>query len=373
MKVKVFMEFEIRSSRAEFMRRILLIDLIVVLTGLGIYLAIVLRGLLLDFLISGILAIVLEPIVRGLSKLRMRRSIAVVFVVFIGLTAISGLLYIFTKPLYQAGVTFVHELPTLVSQAQNGQGQFGLLIKQLHIESWVAQNTSRITSALTNFTGPVISATRTVLSGITGFITIALLAVFIMLEGPVIIRGVLGLLSKNTSTTVIRTIEASERAVAGYVFGNVATSTIAGIIVGVTLWLLGVPFVLLLALWVAVVDLLPLVGGLLAGVPTVAIAFLHSPIAGLVSLVVFIAYQQVENHILNPIIMAKAVKLNPLWVLISVLVGADLAGFLGALIGIPVAAMIQVVSAEVWKIIAPRYQARQSDTSQTDLGADFVD
>ena len=101
---------------------------------------------------------------------------------------------------------------------------------------------------------------------------------------------------------------------------------IAGIVVGVTLAILGVPFALLLGVFVALVDLLPLVGGLLAGVPVVIIAAIHSVPAGITMLVVFLVYQQVENHILNPIIMSKTVQLNPFWVLIAVLVGATLGG-----------------------------------------------
>jgi predicted PurR-regulated permease PerM len=139
--------------------------------------------------------------------------------------------------------------------------------------------------------------------------------------------------------------------------GNFTTSVIAGVVVGITLAILGVPFALLLAVFVALVDLLPLVGGLLAGVPVVIIAAIHSVTAGIVMLVVFLAYQQVENHILNPVIMSRTVRLNPFWVLIAVLVGASLGGrvagglgtFVGALVGIPFGGAIQVVIRELRK------------------------
>ena len=118
-----------------------------------------------------------------------------------------------------------------------------------------------------------------------------------------------------------------------------STSVIAGIISGVTLQILGVPFALLLGVFVALVDLLPLVGGLLAGVPVVVIAAIHSVPAGITMLVIFLVYQQVENHVLNPVIMSRTVQLNPFWVLIAVLVGATLggrvAGGLGTFVGRP--------------------------------------
>ena len=339
---------------SSFLRRVLLIETTTIAFGLLLWLAVTLRALLLDILISLILATVLDPLVRIVSKARIRRSLAVVVVVLFGVSTISLLLYIFTRPLYSAGVTFARDLPGLVSQAQSGTGRIGALIRQFHIESYVTQNTSKLTALLGNVTGPALAATRTVLSGITGFVTIALLAVFILLEGPGMLTGVLSFMHTDNALRLRRTIQLSRKAVAGYVLGNLATSLIAGIVVGVTLYILGVPFVLLLGLWVGLVDLLPLVGGLLAGIPTVGVALLHSPIDGLITMAVFIAYQQAENHILNPVIMGKTIKLNPLWILISVLVGVDLAGFLGALIGIPVAAIVQVFAIELWQVFQTR-------------------
>ena len=108
-------------------------------------------------------------------------------------------------------------------------------------------------------------------------------------------------------------------------------------------------------------DFLPLVGGLLAGVPTVALAALHSLTAGIVTLVVFLVYQQIENHILNPLVMSRTVRLNPLWVLLAILVGAELGDFVGstfgalvgALLAVPTASAIQVLARDIWRHHAP--------------------
>ena len=99
--------------------------------------------------------------------------------------------------------------------------------------------------------------------------------------------------------------------------------------------ILGVPFALLLGLWVALVAMIPLVGGLIAAVPTVALALLHSPTAGVVTLVVFVGFQLVENHFLYPVVMSRTVRMNPLWVLLSVLIGANLGGVFGSSLGRP--------------------------------------
>ena len=167
--------------------------------------------------------------------------------------------------------------------------------------------------------------------------------------------GFLSVFRPATSVRLERVINESIRSVTGYMLGNFLTSVIAGVISGATLAILGVPFALLLGAFVALVDLLPLVGGLLAGVPVVIIAAIHSVPAGIVMLVVFLVYQQVENHVLNPVIMSRTVRLNPFWVLLAVLVGAALGGkigsdlgtFVGALIGIPLGGALQVVVREI--------------------------
>jgi predicted PurR-regulated permease PerM len=151
------------------------------------------------------------------------------------------------------------------------------------------------------------------------------------------------------------------QSVTGYVVGDLLTSIIAGVVVFVTLAVLGLPFPLLWALWVALVDFLPMIGGALAGIPTVLFATAHSLTDGIVMAVMFVAYQQLENHVLNPLIMSRTVKVNPLLVLLAVLFGTSIGdwvggvfgGFVAALLSIPCAAAIQVVVREIWRVTAP--------------------
>jgi predicted PurR-regulated permease PerM len=138
------------------------------------------------------------------------------------------------------------------------------------------------------------------------------------------------------------------RAVSGYVFGNLLISLIAGTAAWLMLFILGVPYAEVLGLFVGFADLIPLVGATLGAIPTIGFAFLHSVPAGIIMTIFFIVYQQFENHVLQVTIMARTVRLNPLTVLVSVLVGVELYGFLGALLAIPAAGVIQVVAHDVW-------------------------
>jgi predicted PurR-regulated permease PerM len=317
----------------------------------------VLRKILLYVVVAFFFALLLTPATRFLKDRGMSHGAATTMVFLLGLIAFGGLVYLFASPLVTAAVHFGHEIPNLVRNTRKGRGPLGRLVFRLHLQKYLSEGSSQITKQVTNVLKPAtaFSVGAAALSSLVTVGIIAVLTLFAMLEVPRLWRGLLDLFSPATSLRLDRVINESIRSVTGYMLGNFLTSLIAGIVVGVTLAILGVPFALLLGIFVALVDLLPLVGGLLAGVPVVIIAAIHSVPAGIVMLVVFLAYQQVENHILNPIIMSKTVRLNPFWVLLAVLIGATLGGrvgaglgtFVGALIGIPFGGAIQVVVREV--------------------------
>ena len=110
----------------------------------------------------------------------------------------------------------------------------------------------------------------------------------------------------------------------------------------------GVPFAGLIALFVGIVDLIPLVGATIGGIVAVLAGFIHSVPAGIAVLVFFLVYQQLENHLLQPLVFARTVKVNPLTVIIAILVAVELAGILGALLAIPAASIIQVIVRDIW-------------------------
>ena len=172
----------------------------------------------------------------------------------------------------------------------------------------------------------------------------------------------LGQMTPGRQATVTRVAADVSQKTTGYMFGNLLTSLIAGAVVFVTLLILGVPFPLLWGLWVALVDFLPMIGGALAGIPTVLFAFIAAGLtAGIVTAVVFAVYTQVENHVLNPVVMSKTVRINPLLVFIAVLAGASLGtliggifgGLVAALLAIPTAGALQVLVKEAWQATAP--------------------
>jgi len=137
------------------------------------------------------------------------------------------------------------------------------------------------------------------------------------------------------------------KAISGYMIGNLLISMIAGITAFACLAILGVPSPIVLALWVAFADLIPLVGATIGAAVCVLAAFLHSPTAGIVAAIFFVIYQQIENSIIYPVLMSRQVRVSPLGVLLSVLVAVELFGLTGALLAVPVSGALQVVGRAV--------------------------
>jgi predicted PurR-regulated permease PerM len=332
---------------------ILLLDLNAALI-LGLW---VLRTIVVYAIIAFFFTLLLTPATRFLRRRGLSHGAATLLVFLIGALVLIGLVYLFTEPLVTSAQHFGKQVPNLVNEAKKGHGPLGRLLYRLHLQKYLSEGSTKLTSQLTKILTPAtaLSVGAAALSTIIAIVTIGILTLFTMLEAPRMWRGFLGLFQPSTANRLHRVVDESIRSVTGYMLGNGATSVIAGIIVGVTLEILGVPFALLLGVFVALVDLLPLVGGLLAGFPVVIIAAIHSVPAGITMLIVFVVYQQLENHVLNPVIMSRTVQLNPFWVLIAVLVGATLGGrvagglgtFVGALVGIPVGGAIQVIVREL--------------------------
>jgi len=321
-----------------------------------------LRDVILLMVVGGFLALILNPLVLYLQHHRVKRRGWAVAIVTIWATLVfAGLAVAFGHPLVNGLTHLSQRLPSYVQDAEHGRGWIGHLARRYHVAAWAQRNAPKLQSIGASLAKPALSVGKGAVTLVVTLGTIAVLVLLLLLEGPKMRQGILGLMAPERAKRYARVAHEINQSVTGYTLGNILTSVIAGVVVFFTLLALGIPFPLLWALWVALVDFLPQVGGALAGIPTVLFALGHSLTAGIVMAVVFVAYQQVENHVLNPVIMSRTVKVNPLLILVSVLIGASIGNWVGglfgsfvaALISIPVAGAIQIVARELWQATAP--------------------
>jgi predicted PurR-regulated permease PerM len=321
-----------------------------------------LRDVVLIVLVAGFVAVILNPLVLILQRYVVkRRGLAVTLVTLLAVLVFLGLAVAFGYPLVNAITNLADKLPSYVASAQSGKGWIGHLATKYHVQHWVTQNAPKLVTYAQDLSKPALSIGKGAFSLLIELFTIFVLVLILLLEGPRLRKGLLGLLSPAHAAEVSQVASEVNRSVVGYMLGNILTSVICGLVVFVTLFTLNVPFPQLWAIWVALVDFLPMIGGALAGIPTVLFATGQSVTAGIVTAVVFVIYTQFENHVLNPVIMSKTVRISPLLVLISVLVGASIGswvggvfgGFVAALLAIPVAGALQVIVREVWRLTGP--------------------
>jgi predicted PurR-regulated permease PerM len=321
-----------------------------------------LRDVVLIVLVAGFVALLLNPLVLVLQRYGVkRRGLAVTVVTLVAVLMFLGLAVAFGYPLVNATTHLADRLPSYVASAQSGRGWIGHLVTKYHVQRWVTQNAPKLVTYAQGLSKPALSFGKGALSLLIELLTIFILVLILLLEGPRLRRGLLGLLSPGHAAEVSAVASEVNRSVVGYMLGNFLTSVTCGLVVFVTLFTLDVPFPVLWALWVALVDFLPMIGGALAGIPTVLFAATQSLTAGIVTLIVFVVYTQFENHVLNPVVMSKTVRISPLLVLISVLVGASIGswigglfgGFVAALLAIPAAGALQVIVREAWQLSGP--------------------
>ena len=310
--------------------------------------AIIARDVIAWFFVALFLALALNPLVEWLQRHGLRRrSLAVGATYLIALAAIAGIGFLFIPTLVDQVNDFVHKLPDYIHDLTKGKGRLGFLETKYHIVEKVrkAVREGGATKVL-GLSGAAVAVTKSVIKLVVATITIAFLTFFMLLEGPTWMERLYGLLPEESQPRWRGIGHDIYRTVGGYVNGNLLISLIAGSLTTLVLLIMGVPYAVALGLLVAFLDLIPLAGATIAAILVGAVSFIHSIPAGIVVVVFFVVYQQIENHFLQPVIYGRTVQLSPLTVLVSVLIGAAIAGILGALAAIPVAGAIQVVLRE---------------------------
>jgi predicted PurR-regulated permease PerM len=300
-------------------------------------------------LIAVFLTLALNPAVEVFEQRGMKRGYSAAIVFFLALALIAGLGFLLIPPLVDQIVEFVEAVPDLIDDLVAGRGPLGFLQDEYEIVDRVrdAIETQGVGGVL-GVTGAGLAVARSVITAIVGVVTIAFLTFFMLLDGKRLVERFYAFLPESARPRWQRVGDEIYRTVGGYVTGNIFISVIAGVASAIILFILGSDYAIALAVLVAILDLIPLAGATLAAILVSTVVFIELGwVRGLIVVAFFVLYQQLENHVLQPVIYGRTVALSPLVVLIAVLIGAELAGILGALAAIPVAGIVQAVGREL--------------------------
>jgi predicted PurR-regulated permease PerM len=328
-----------------------------VLAVLGIT-ALVVGVLLLGYLawhvltwivIATFLAAALNPAVEAFERRGMPRGLAATVVFFLALAGLTLIGLVVIPPLVGQVRDFVEAVPGFIDDLTAGRGPLGFLQEDYEIVDRIDEAIDRGGAAgVLGISASVIDVARSIVTAVVGVITIVFLTYFMLLEGPRTVDRILYLIPEATRPRYQRVGSEIYRTISGYVTGNLLISLIAGVTSAIVLFAVGSDYAIALGLLVAILDLIPLAGATLAAIFVTTVIFIETDfIRGLVVIAFFIGYQQLENHVLQPLVYGRTVQLSPLAVLCAVLVGAELAGILGALLAIPVAGSLIAVVREL--------------------------
>jgi predicted PurR-regulated permease PerM len=320
------------------------------------------------FVIALFLAAVLNPAVNWLQRRHrlIKRPLAIALTYLGVVVALLFIVGIFL-PLLVDQINGLIKFVTTAANAPEGPTEY---IKGLAKQAGLGGLFERFSAQLNDLRDELgallsnlLSSTGAIAVSAAGFVaalaTVLTLTFFLLLGSERYVNAGVGLFPEAHQPLVRRLLTQSAGAISGYITGNLAISVICGVITFVVLLILGMPYAAPLALLVAVLDLIPLVGATLGGALLVIVGLFVEPWKAVVLLIFVLVYQQVESNLLQPMVYSKAVQLNGLVILIALLVGGQLLGIPGALLAIPIAEIIRIV---VTELLAYRRTRQEADT-----------
>lgn len=299
------------------------------------------RGTLILVFLALFIAVGLEPIIGFCTRHGIRRSLAVLIVVFVTLGVVAAFVYSAISPIQREIHDLTQQVPKWRSEIGSGKGTIGHVAKELHLSYYLSgSGTGSLEKGIA--TG-ALGAGKAVLGAISGFLVVVVLTIYFIAALPAIKRFFVHLVPRSRRDRFGLLLDEVLAGVGGYLLGNLFTSLVAGL--GTLVWaiIFGIPYPILLGLLVAFFDLVPVVGSTVAGVIVSLVALAVSLPVAIATAVFYVGYRFVEDYLLVPRVMRHAVNVSPVLTVIAVVVGGAILGIIGALVAIPIAAGIKLV------------------------------
>ena len=303
-------------------------------------------------LMAAVLAIGLDPAVRRMERrgIGRGRAVALIFLIALGVVILFSWLVI-PRLVTQIG-ELADDIPQYVDRLSDRDDAIGRYFQDGNVAARLQRFVEKLPERITGSFGTIVGVAGKVGSAIFNVITVAILTIYFMISLPRMRRTAAIVFAPETRDRAEDVMDQSINRIGGYVSGILTTASIAGASALLFFSILGlfgggIPFAVPLAVWAALAGLVPAVGAYFGAAPAVIVGFFQSGVTGVVILVYFIVYQQVENYVIQPRIMKNAVNLSPAAVVIATLVFGSLGGFAGALLALPAAATIKVILVEL--------------------------
>ncbi|MBI2263286.1 AI-2E family transporter [Candidatus Berkelbacteria bacterium] len=307
----------------------------IILAIVGLWFLIKTIDILILFFMVLVIVAALSPVVDRWS-LKMPRVIAVLLVYLLILLVIGGSFSLIIPPLVEQLTKLAQDLPHLLDKVS----PFYESVKNALTAS--SETLGNLSSHLSKLSSNLYQTTLGFISGVVAIFTILVLSFYLLMEKDGATKLIAGLLPLNQKEKVADVFQKIGLKMGAWLRGQIVLALIVGVLVLIGLWLIQIPFPLALAVWAAFTELIPYIGPILGAIPAIIIGFLISPLTGILTILIYVIIQQIEANFLVPKVMQKAVGLSPVVIILALLIGGKLLGFLGVIIAIPAAAAFQV-------------------------------
>jgi predicted PurR-regulated permease PerM len=346
--------------RADAQRVEIVITARTLLTLLGVA-ALVALGLLslgtvISIVLAAVLAFGLDPIVVGLVARGWKRGVASLMVFFGLFAAVFVLVLVTAGPVWREIVEFIQAIPGYWEEISSKPG-FQDILSTANADNHIADLLKELAAGLPDAASALLGIAGGVFGSVLSLVTLTFLSLFLLMERPTITDWLFGFTRPETDGRWRPVLEDSISAISSSLIGNLAISLVAATVAGVSAWLLGLPFPLVLAVITGLLDLIPQVGATVAAVILVAVALTVGTTEAIIMLIVQLVYQQLENYVVYPIVYRKAVSLSGFTTIAAVLIFGSLLGVVGAILAVPFAAVVKIVLREATRPRAEKMAA----------------
>lgn len=297
---------------------------------LGIWLIFLIRDLLLLLFVAVILMSALTPTIRLLTKFKVPKVLAIALIYIIMIAAVSSLLAIVLPPLLEESRRLILTLPPHLNQ----------LFEIASIDESILQ------SQLSDLSKNAFSITLSIFDNILTIIFLLVLTFYLLSERENLESKIASLFIGREERVKGLMVQIEEK-LGSWFRGQLFLSLVIGILTYIGLFILGIPYALPLAVIAGVLEVVPVIGPIISAIPSVLIALTISPLLSVGVAAMYFVIQQLENNLIVPQVMRRAVGLNPLVVILAIAVGSRLLGFVGALLAVPIAVVLQIIVTEI--------------------------
>jgi predicted PurR-regulated permease PerM len=328
---------------------------VIILGYLMLRLLLYVNPVLPPLLIAVAVVYLLNPLVSALERRGVPRvaGAGIVYVLFLCIMAlvISLLVPVVTRQVTQVIDHFPDYLADAQAWLRQVAARFGqepdFRLDAEQVRQWLSAGENR--QVVTRYMTGLRSVTTSVISGIIIFVIGPIMAFYLLVDLPRLHRGMLALIPPGRREEIRGLMERIGQAVGGFFRGQLLVALFVGVASSVGLWIIGLPFWLLVGMVAGVFNLVPLVGPFIGGGLAVVIALVSGqPLKALWAALVLLAVQQIDNHLISPNVMSRTVQLHPVVVMLALLVGASFAGLFGMLVIVPLVAVAKIVFLFIW-------------------------